>query len=82
MSTHDGLETVVGIRGLVGKRLAAAFYALKSKPSRRSLLLPSERDGEFLSSVFYTSAAKCVFIRRLARPRHITDRSVSTMTLA
>ena len=39
-------------------------------------LQPSERDREFLPSVFYTPAAKCAFTRRLARPRHTSPTEV------
>ena len=71
MRVHDGLEGIIGICGLGGERSAATSYALRSNLQKR-LFLPSERGQEFLSPVFYTPAARCCFIRRLAGPRNIS----------
>ena len=42
--------------------------------------LPSERDRDFLSPVFYTAAPKCVCHTSGRRPPHITGRFVNTVT--
>ena len=42
--------------------------------------MPSERDREFWSPVFYTAAPKCACIRRLADAHHLTGRFVKTVT--
>ena len=70
MHIDDGLEDVRWICGLEGEILHVASYALL--PNLKGLLFAmAERDGDFLSSVFYTSASKCVCIRRLAGVRHV-----------
>ena len=78
MRIHDGLEGIIGIRGLGGERLAEPSYALRSN-LQKLLSLPSERDQELLSSVFYTPAAKLFFIRHLAGPRHISPTEVRVL---
>ena len=47
----DGLKGIRWIRGLGGEKLPAASYALLPKPEKRSM--PSQRDRDFLSPVFY-----------------------------
>ena len=48
---------------------------LRSLPKRENAyFLPSEMDRDFLSSVFYTPAVKCYFLRRLAGARAIKFR--------
>ena len=42
--------------------------------------MPSERDREFLSPVFYTASPKCVCIRRLAGARHLSPVVLWTLT--
>ena len=50
-----------------------ACGVLHSSPkTEKGLFLPSDRDRDFLSSVFYTPAAKCFCIRRLAGARHLS----------
>ena len=51
--------------------MPAASYALLPN-LKKGLFLPSERDREVLSPVFYTAAPKCVCIRRLAGARHVS----------
>ena len=46
---------------------------LRSSPkSRKMSFLPSERDRELLSSVFYTPVDKCFCVRYLAGGRHVS----------
>ena len=59
-SIPDGLEGLIGIRGLGAEMLAAASYALRPNFQKLVHFLPSDRGRESLSSVFYTSAGKNV----------------------
>ena len=68
----DGLKGIRWIRGLGGEKLPAASYALLPKPEKKAYFLPSERDQDLLSSVFYTAAPKSVSIRRLVGARHVS----------
>ena len=54
-----------------GREVAPGVQRSSLKPEK-GLFLPSERDREFLSPVFYTAAPKCVCIRRLAGARHLS----------
>ena len=69
MNVDDGLEDIRWIRGLGGDRLPAASYALLPN-LKKALFLPSERDRDFLSPVFYTAEPKRVRIRLLTGARH------------
>ena len=63
------------IRGLGGEKLPAASNAPESQTWKRAYFLPSERDRDFLSPVFYTAAPKrvCkVCIRSQAGARHLS----------
>ena len=71
VNVDDGLEDIRCIRGLGGEKLPAASYSLLPN-LKKGLFLPSERDREFLSPVFYTAAPKCVCIKRLAGARHLS----------
>ena len=70
VNVDDSLEDIRWIRGLGGEKSPAVSYALLPN-MEKGLFLPSERDREFLSTVFYTAAPKCVCIRRLAGARHL-----------
>ena len=70
VNIDDGLEDIRWIRGLGGEKLPAASYAFLPN-LENGLFLPSERDRDFLSPVFYTAAPKRVCIRRLAGDRHV-----------
>ena len=72
VNVDDGLEDIRWIRGLGGEWLPAASYALVPKLEKGLVLLSFKRDGQFLSSVSYTPAAKCFRIRRLAGARHVS----------
>ena len=54
----------------VASAVPAASYAFLPN-LENGLFLPSERDRDFLSPVFYTAAPKRVCIRRLAGARHV-----------
>ena len=69
MSENDGLGGIIGIRGLGGEKLAAASYALRHN-FKKKCFVPTERNQEFLSSVFYKPAAKYVSVD--AWPTHST----------
>ena len=69
-NVDDGLEDIRRIRGLGGEKLSAVSYPLFPNLKKKAYFLPSERDGDFLSPVFYTSAPKSVRTRRLAGARH------------
>ena len=71
MNVDGRLEDIWWMRGLEVERLPPASYALLPN-LKKGLFLPSERDREFLPSVFYTPASKCVCIRRLAGARHLS----------
>ena len=69
VNVDDGLDDIRWIRGLGGKKLPAASYALL--PNMEKALFFAIGDGSrFWSSVLYTPAAKCFFLRRLAGTRH------------
>ena len=72
VNVDDGLEDIRWIRGLGGEKLPAASYALLPNLKKKHIFLPSERDRDFLSPVFYTAAPKCFCIRRLAGARHVS----------
>ena len=69
MNADGGLENIRWIRGLGDEMLRTASYALVQKGC---IFLPSERDRDFLLSVFYTPVDKCFCIRRLAGARHVS----------
>ena len=54
-----------------GREVARGVLRPYPKPEKRPIFLPTERDRDFLSPVFYTTAPKCVCIRRLAGARHL-----------
>ena len=47
---------------------------------KKAYVLPSQRDREFLSPVFYTAAPKCLYQTPGRRPPPITGRFVNTVT--
>ena len=69
MNVDDGFEYIRWIHGR-GREVARGALRSSTKPEKNVYLLPSERDREFLSSVFYTSAPKCICTGRLAGARH------------
>ena len=71
MNVDDGFEYIRWIHGR-GREVARGALRSSTKPEKNVYLLPSERDREFLSSVFYTSAPKCVCIMRLAGAGHVS----------
>ena len=64
-------KTIRWIRGLGGEKLPAASYALLPN-LKKAYFLPSERNRELSSPVFYTAAPKCVWIRCLAGDRNVS----------
>ena len=52
-----------------GREVARGVLRSSPTPEKKVYFLPSKRDRDFLSPVFYT--AKCVCIRRLASARHV-----------
>ena len=81
MNVHDGPEDIRWIRGLGGEKMPAASYALL--PNLKAYFLPSERDREFLSPVFYlvhSSAQMRLYQTPGRRPPPITGRFVNTVT--
>ena len=50
--------------------VARGVVRYSPQPENRPTFLPLERDRDFLSSVFYTSAPKCICTGRLAGARH------------
>ena len=72
VNVDDGLEYIRWVSGLGGEKLPAASYALIPNLKKKAYFLPSERDREILSPVFYTAAPKCVCIRRLAGARDLS----------
>ena len=71
MNVDDGPEDIRWIRVLGGEKLPAASYSLLLN-LKKVYFLSSERDRDLLSPVFYTSAPKCVFIRRLAGTHRVS----------
>ena len=61
-----------------GREVVRGVLRSSLKPEK-GLLLPSERDGDFLSPVFYTAASKCVCITRLVGARHLSPVVLWTM---
>ena len=51
------------------------------EPNQTVYFLPLERDREFLLTIFYTAAPKCVCIRRLAGARHVSPAVLWTLWL-
>ena len=80
MSVNDDLEGIVGIsdRGReVGRGVLRSSSTFKA-----FCFVPTEKNLEHWSPVFYAPAAKYVFSRRLAHPRHIyTHQSVNFVTI-
>ena len=72
MKVEDGLENIRWIRGLGGEKLPAASNAFLPN-LKKGLFFAIGEGREFLSPVFYTAAPKCVFIRRLAGARHLSQ---------
>ena len=79
MNIDDGLEDIRWIRGLGGEKLPAASYGLLPY-LKKAYFLPSERDRQFLSPVFYISAQLCLYQTRGRRPSPITGRFVNSET--
>ena len=71
MIVDDGLEDIRWVSGLGGKRLPAASCAHLPNLKKCSYL-PSERDLDLSSSVFWNLEPKCVCIIRLAGARHVS----------
>ena len=81
MSIHDGLEGIIGIRGLGGERLAAASYALRRNLQKVLFFAIGEGSRVFVVCFLHTSC-QMFFYQTPGRPTpHITDRGVSTVTL-
>ena len=55
-----------------GREVARGVVRSSPKPEKKAYFLPSERDRDILSPVFYTAAPKYVCIRRLAGARHLS----------
>lgn len=73
---HSGFEGVNAMRCPGGEQLLAASYSLRPKAFKSSFFLLQDNYREFVSSVFGTSAAKCVFIRRAVGDRHMLSTGV------
>ena len=71
VNVDDGLEDMRWIPWSRGREVARGVLRSSPKPEKKTYFLPSERDRESLSPVFYTAAPKCVCIRRLAGARNI-----------
>ena len=72
VNVDDGLEDMRWIPWSRGREVARGVLRSSPKPEKKTYFLPSERDRESLSPVFYTAAPKCVCIRRLAGARHVS----------
>ena len=73
MNVDEDLEGIRWIHSLGGGRFSSASYStLFSQTLEKGPLFGTKRDGVFLSSVFYTSAAKYFCIGRLAGARHVS----------
>ena len=59
--------------------VARGVVRYSPQPENRPTFLPLERDRDFLSSVFYTSAPKCICTGRLAGARHESPAVMSTL---
>ena len=54
-----------------GEKLLAVSYSLPPNLKKKAYYLPSERERDSLSPVFYTAAPKYVWIKRLASAHHV-----------
>ena len=80
VNADDGPENLGWIRGLESEKLPAASYALLPN-LKKGIFLPSERDQDFSSPVFYIAAPKCLLCQTPGRrPPRITARFVNTVT--
>ena len=68
----DDLQNRMWIHGLGGERLPAMSYALCPNLKKRLIFAIGEGLG-FVVVYFYTPAAKCFFLKRLAGARHISQ---------
>ena len=87
MNADDGLEDIRWVRGLGGKKLPAASYALLPNLKKRSILGRRRGIDIFWPPGFYTAAPKCVLVSDAwpyqtpgRRPLRITDSFVNTVT--
>ena len=78
MNVYDDFEYIRWIRGLGSERLPTASYALLST-LKKVYFLPSGRNWECLSSVFYRPVNKYFCIRLLASARHVSPAVLWTL---
>ena len=82
MSVNDGLEGIIGFRGLGGETLAAVSYALR--PNIRKLMFCGNGVGSrvFVVCFLHISCQICFYETPGPPTPQITDRGVSTVTPA